>query len=583
MSNHDRIELGHLNRYWDQDFKELTYVKQPVTQEEIDDWNNLGYDQKNVKSFTGSLYDSRNVMPDWTKNLEFIFGLYNQTYTIYRMETLEIMPVHRDHFRTYCRLNDVTPDRVYRVILMLEDWKPGHYFEMDGVGYVNWKAGDWFKWRGDVPHSAANIGSEPRYTMQITGMSVYDGQLNDLFPFNIPGLKEKTNHPFVNNDIRPKINSDNISRYMVYMNNSTIKELADINHDDDTIRLLNEDGLHIYLYEPLCSYHVDSVNNVNKHTQGFYSEFDHTVDPKDLRADELDSIYDYADKNNLTNITVHTCDYNVDKWYPVYSHMMTLICDDLFIRTQKPIINLNENVRQQFHKHFICLNWRFTKHRQLVSTYLAGQDGYLSWSYKAQFDVLNKDLYFDLNGWKQTHKAQFAQLQIGCDNIIKHSPYYVDAKPNSTHTVEDPWHVAMWPDVKDYASGVTPALYNRVSNNLAEVYGNAFVDIINETRFAQPTGNFSEKVFQAVQYLRPFIVVGPPKTLEYIKSLGFKTFDEFWDESYDDETDHSERLAKIFAIIDNILTLSIEEMRELYTKMLPIVQHNLQTYKEFIK
>ena len=111
MSNHDRIELGHLNRYWDQDFKELTYVKQPVTQEEIDDWNNLGYDQKNVKSFTGSLYDSRNVMPDWTKNLEFIFGLYNQTYTIYRMETLEIMPVHRDHLRTYCRLNDVTPDR----------------------------------------------------------------------------------------------------------------------------------------------------------------------------------------------------------------------------------------------------------------------------------------------------------------------------------------------------------------------------------------------------------------------------------------------------------------------------------------
>ena len=183
-------------------------------------------------------------------------------------------------------------------------------------------------------------------------------------------------------------------------------------------------------------------------------------------------------------------------------------------------------------------------------------------------------------------KLNFFKLKSINQSTRRHeliSPYYVDAKPNSTHVVEDPWHVAMWPDVQDYDEGVTPALYNRVSNNLSEIYGNAFVDIINETRFGQPTGNFSEKVFQAMQYLRPFIVVGPPKTLEYIKSLGFKTFDEFWDESYDDEIDHGERLAKIFSIIDNILTLSIEEMRELYTKMLPIVQHNLQTYKEFIK
>jgi hypothetical protein len=83
--------------------------------------------------------------------------------------------------------------------------------------------------------------------------------------------------------------------------------------------------------------------------------------------------------------------------------------------------------------------------------------------------------------------------------------------------------------------------------------------------------------------MRPFILVAPPKTLAYIKSLGFRTFDEFWDESYDDELDHGERLAKIFEIIDYISTLSIEEMRELYSKMIPIVQHNLKRFKEFIK
>ena len=153
---HGSIEIGHLGRYWNEEFRELTYVKQPVTQQEIDDWKKLGYDESNVKSFTGSLYDNSNVMPEWVTRLERMFGMYNQSYTVYRMETLEIMPVHRDHYRTYCRLNNISADRVHRVVLMLEDWKPGHYFELDGVGYVNWKAGDWFKWKGDVPHAASN-------------------------------------------------------------------------------------------------------------------------------------------------------------------------------------------------------------------------------------------------------------------------------------------------------------------------------------------------------------------------------------------------------------------------------------------
>jgi hypothetical protein len=34
---------------------------------------------------------------------------------------------------------------------------------------VNWKAGHVVEWLYDTPHMAANIGLEPRYTLQITG------------------------------------------------------------------------------------------------------------------------------------------------------------------------------------------------------------------------------------------------------------------------------------------------------------------------------------------------------------------------------------------------------------------------------
>ena len=47
--------------------------------------------------------------------------------------------------------------------------EPGHYFEFDGEAVANWKAGDYVMWQADVPHAASNIGTEDRYTLQITG------------------------------------------------------------------------------------------------------------------------------------------------------------------------------------------------------------------------------------------------------------------------------------------------------------------------------------------------------------------------------------------------------------------------------
>lgn len=162
---------GHLNRFWDDDFKNLDYVRKPgFTQQEIDVWVNQGYNPSCLNSFVGTMYDNSNVMPDWVYGLDDKFGLVNQSYTFYKMETLEIMPVHVDHFRTYSRLNNASIDQIYRVLIMLEDWKSGHYLELDGVGYVNWKAGDWFKWKSNTPHAAGNVGIEPRYTLQITGL-----------------------------------------------------------------------------------------------------------------------------------------------------------------------------------------------------------------------------------------------------------------------------------------------------------------------------------------------------------------------------------------------------------------------------
>ena len=159
--------LGHITPFWDSSFKDFDYVRQPLMLSEIDAWVSKGYDH--VKSFSGMMYDNRNPMPEWVKGFEGQFGLTNQTYNFYKMSTLEIMPEHMDHYSTYIRLFEADPSKVYRVLVMTEDWRPGHYLEVAGKGFVNWRAGDYFMWENFCPHAAANIGVEDRYTLQITG------------------------------------------------------------------------------------------------------------------------------------------------------------------------------------------------------------------------------------------------------------------------------------------------------------------------------------------------------------------------------------------------------------------------------
>jgi hypothetical protein len=81
------------------------------------------------------------------------------------------MPEHRDLYKRYIEVFGLQgrESSIRRAIVFLEDWKSGHYLELDGYPVVKWSAGDVVEWQYDVPHMAANIGLDPRYTLQITG------------------------------------------------------------------------------------------------------------------------------------------------------------------------------------------------------------------------------------------------------------------------------------------------------------------------------------------------------------------------------------------------------------------------------
>ena len=109
-----------------------------------------------------------------------------------------------------------------------------------------------------------------------------------------------------------------------------------------------------------------------------------------------------------------------------------------------------------------------------------------------------------------------------------------------------------------------------------KLYAQSLVSIITETHFFEKTLHLTEKTFKPITFLHPFIMVSTAGSLAYLKGLGFKTFGSVWDESYDQEQNHVQRLIKIRNLIITINNLSQDQLLELQHKIKPIVEHNYQ-------
>ena len=84
----------------------------------------------------------------------------------------------------------------------------------------------------------------------------------------------------------------------------------------------------------------------------------------------------------------------------------------------------------------------------------------------------------------------------------------------------------------------------------------------------------SEKIFKPILSYQPFIVLGPVNYLKRLKYYGFKTFDNFWDESYDKIEDSSKRYDKVLQTILELNKKSIDELNNLYKSLKEICIYN---------
>jgi hypothetical protein len=168
MAIHARYKIP---KFWDIEFKTLDYDTEDFNDaESVRIWKLQGYPD----NFTGAMCDMSKPQPQWNDKFVKIYeemGWKDVGTSYYRMSTGTILPTHSDLYVRYVKLFNLQGQehRIRRAIVFLEDWKPGHYSEINGNGFVNWSAGDVLEWDYDTPHAAANLGLADRYTLQITG------------------------------------------------------------------------------------------------------------------------------------------------------------------------------------------------------------------------------------------------------------------------------------------------------------------------------------------------------------------------------------------------------------------------------
>lgn len=110
-------------------------------------------------------------------------------------------------------------------------------------------------------------------------------------------------------------------------------------------------------------------------------------------------------------------------------------------------------------------------------------------------------------------------------------------------------------------------------------YRNSLVSLVTETNFDQQQVTLTEKSYKPSREKHPFIIVGSAGSLKAMHEQGYKTFSEFWDESYDECLNGQERMYRIIEVCKFIASWNHDQIIDFKRRVKPILEHNYNRLK----
>jgi hypothetical protein len=118
-------------------------------------------------------------------------------------------------------------------------------------------------------------------------------------------------------------------------------------------------------------------------------------------------------------------------------------------------------------------------------------------------------------------------------------------------------------------------------SNKNKYFENFFISVITETTAEYPYPMITEKIFKTILYAKPFMLVAPRNTLKVLQDYGFKTFSDYWDESYDSLETVADRVDSIAEQLKMLSQKDKKQIDNMYQDMLPLLRYNQEYLKEF--
>jgi hypothetical protein len=384
--------------------------------------------------------------------------------------------------------------------------------------------------------------------------------------------------------------------FMICFCDGSFTHLDSLKFEPLIISYLNKQGLKIFFWEmiilatnnepclewPLNRSNYTSLEELVSKNKSSIVGFESNKDNlENLKCFDFNTIKKFAKNNNLNNITIYTGNYQNHKYfsknYPEFKfEVRDLATASMFQETSKEKLTsytynscILPTSDSKIKYKFWSSNRRYSGTRNIIAAYLQNRSAlvsfdyyYIDFIYKLSkmpetenfWKNINNKLWFNLEAWKTTYPEIYNRLIPGMKYIDKEKYLSID---RSMDTVDD------------FMDDEIPM----------DHYYSCFCSVVTESEFAQPCGHYADKTLNAIKCFRPFILAAPPHTLEYLKEAGVKTFSDYWDESYDEEENHENRLIKILKLIDYIDSKPLEELKVMYNKMLPILNHNYRIIK----
>jgi hypothetical protein len=123
--------------------------------------------------------------------------------------------------------------------------------------------------------------------------------------------------------------------------------------------------------------------------------------------------------------------------------------------------------------------------------------------------------------------------------------------------------------------------YNLAINITKEDYEKTFISIVTESLADDDTLFFSEKIWKPIMVGHPFILYGNQYSLKLLKEWGFKTFDKWIDESYDEIADRVHRAEMVVKELKKFENKSVDELTKIREEMEEICIFNQNHYKVY--